>query len=454
LAGAADETNATYGCFITYAVNLSMVIPRDLVWPDPDPNVFECDAYHPPDMQRPIFMGHAAGPTHCRVQWRVFDPSTPPGNASEETWASVNEAYEGLPHPLAVETIILAHVGLAHWIVESMADSYYPDAMRLERRERRGGKGPKPCASIAEDWFSMVLLKMLRVVVGDRKRKSKSESKTQGLRYYGEKNGWDDPQVNAPRQIAKYFGKVIWTEIQQSYNKEEAARRHIIAYLLTRQSYRMGARVKQREIDQEEQVSCESGPCVAYQEETPERFAAVNEALNRALAECAKARALAECAQGCVLDDGERDRVLADCDTFDIRTRLLLAMKRENVLTEEEMGEQVGLGRDEVQRRLQDIRRSMETDLELPHNGQSKRAAKKPLPVLSVTEALLDSPDGDLFDRLLTQVRKGLLAEVQMAARLGWTRDQLQRRLHAMHETNGRCPGKRDLLDALIGVAD
>ena len=92
---------------------------------------------------------------------------------------------------------------------------------------------------------------------------------------------------------------------------------------------------------------------MAFHEETPDRIVAGKEALEHAL---------------------------AGGDIFD---RLLLTMKRENLLTEEAMGEQVGLDRDEVSRRLSRIREAMETDLELSHNGQSKRAAKKPPPVLS-----------------------------------------------------------------------
>jgi len=438
---------------------LVLALPAAPVWPDPDPNVFECDSYHPPDTRQPIFMGYAAGPTPCRVEWVAFDldappPHIPPGNASEATWASVYDAYEKLPNPLAVETLILAHVGLAHWIVEKMADQYYPDAMRLERGE------PKRYASIAEDWFSMALLKMLRVIVGDRKRKKGSN--TRGLRRIGEKHGWHAPEVNVPKQIAKYFGKVIWTEIWQSYKKEQAARRHTIAYLLTRQSHRKGARIKLGEIEQDEQdeqeeeVSCDSGPCVAFHEETPERIAAVNEALNRAVAECAKARALAKYARGRTLDDGEREKILAGCDTFDIIGRLLLTMKRENSLSEWKMGEQVGLSRDQVQRRLQGILGSMETDLELRHDAdeQSKRVARKPLPVLSAKDAFLGLLDGDLIDQLLTQVRDRLLSLVEMAARLGWTRDQLERRLCAMREADRGWAKKHDFLDALIAVAD
>ena len=70
-------------------------------WPALDPNVFDCDAWHPADHQRPTFAGYAAAPTLCRVQWLAFDPNTPAGSETEDTWASVDEAYWMLPNPLA-----------------------------------------------------------------------------------------------------------------------------------------------------------------------------------------------------------------------------------------------------------------------------------------------------------------------------------------------------------------
>ena len=66
-------------------------------WPIPDPNVFDEDSYHPPDWQRRTFAGHAAGPTLCRVGWMVFDSNTPAGNETEDSWGSVDAAYEMLP---------------------------------------------------------------------------------------------------------------------------------------------------------------------------------------------------------------------------------------------------------------------------------------------------------------------------------------------------------------------
>ena len=383
----------------------------DAAWPDPNQGVFEWDAWHPPDFRRPTFANHAAGPTHCRIEWLVFDPNTPAGNESEDTWASVEQAYWMLPHPLAAETMILAHVALAHRIVENTANVLYPLAMHMEAKGN---------TSIAPDWFSMALLKMLQVVVGDCKRKSRHNHATRGLRRAGEKHGWDCWDVDVPKQIGKYLGGAIKYHLWQEFKQHQRARKHVVTYLLRRHPDRKAGRVAKGEIDQQEIINSDSGPCVAFHTETPDRIVAEKEALDAACG-----------------------------DIFD---RLLLLMKRDGA-TETQIGEELAMSRDQVQRRLQDIRDAIQGDLELPRNGQSKRAPKKPLPVLSATEALLDSPDGDLFDRLLIQVRKGLLAEVQMAARLGWTRDQLQRRLHAMREANRRCPEKHDLLDALIGVA-
>ena len=148
----------------------------------------------------------------------------------------MNAAYWMLPNPLAIESIILAHVGLAHRIVSNMAHYYYPDAMHLE---------PKGFASIAEDWFSMALLKMLRVIVGDRKRKGRNKSKkksqkgqdertNEDLRCTGKRLGWDRPEVDVPKQIAKYLATATKREIRQTYEKEKTAREHTLKYLLRR----------------------------------------------------------------------------------------------------------------------------------------------------------------------------------------------------------------------------
>jgi hypothetical protein len=429
-----------------YPAGTAAIAPIPSV-PVPDPAAqFDRDSYHPADHTRPGFADYAAAPTLCRVKWMGHDPNTPAGNQSDETVASVVDAYRSLPNPLAVETITLAHVGLAHTIVANIANLAYPDAMHLE---------PQGYATIAEEWFSIALLKLLQVVKGDR-AKGKNDEKTPGLRSIGKEHGWDD--WDEPKHIAKYLGKAVRNEIWRCYKTQEKVRRRTVLHLLKSHSFEKAGRVKRGEIEQEEQVSCQSGPCVAFHEETPERVAAENEALNRALAECAKARALAKHprkrARGRALSERDRNRALADCDTFDIFDRLLLTMKRENLLSQKKMGEQLGLKRDQVQRRLRSIRKAMEADLELPHKGQGKRKAKNPLPVHSAKEALVDVPDGDIFDRLLTEVRKGLLAEVEMAARLGWTRDQLQRRLYAMREANGGCSKEHHLLDALFLVRE
>ena len=183
--------------------------------PVPDSRVFECDPWHPADYRRPIFADYAAAPPICRVEWLPFDPNAPahralPGDATEDTWISVGEAYLRLPDPMAIETIILAHVGLAHRIVANIANRLHPLAMHLE---------PQGFASIAEDWFSMALLKMFQVVIGDRKRKSLNKQTGYGLRCIGEKHGWDD--LKAPGHIAKYLGAAVKYEIWQSHKREQ-----------------------------------------------------------------------------------------------------------------------------------------------------------------------------------------------------------------------------------------
>ena len=163
----------------------------------------------------------------------AFDPNTPAGNATEDTWASVAEAYQMLPRPLAIETIILAHVALTHRIVENIADKVRPKIMHMEARG---------FASMAADWFSMALLKMVQVVQGDRKRKSKQKWRHTGLRRVGEKYGWDD--WTAPGHMAKYLGKAVKNEVWRSYAREGLAHKRTLAYLLKRHSYPKAGRIK------------------------------------------------------------------------------------------------------------------------------------------------------------------------------------------------------------------
>ncbi len=328
-------------------------------WPDPDPNVLDEDSWHPIDFRRRTFTGHAAGPTLCRVGWMAFDPETPAGNESEETWASVNAAYWTLPNPLAIESIILAHVGLAHRIVSNMAHYYYPDAMRLE---------PKGFASIAEDWFSMALLKMLRVIVGDRKRKSKSSNKKdqgekQDLRCTGRRLGWDRGEVDVPKQIAKYLATAIKREIRQTYEKEKTAREHTLKYLLKRQSFYKGDRINKQDqgkFHQAEIVRCDGGRFVAFHEETPDKIVAERESLDATL----------------------------DAACGDVSDRLILLMKRDGA-TQTRIGKELDLSRGQVQRRLEKVWEAMQGDVELPPdedeqskkaNGKSQKRAKRKAP--------------------------------------------------------------------------
>lgn len=317
--------------------------PPDPNWPDPDPNVLDEDSWHPPDRKRRTFVGYAAGPTLCRVGWMAFDPKTPAGNESEDTWASVDEAYERLPLPLAIETIILAHVALAHRIVWNIGQTVCPDAL---------GREPH-CASIAEDWFSMALLKMVRVVVGDRKRKGKKsqeeqeESETPDLRSVGRQHGWDNREVDAPKRIAKYLATAVRNEIWQAVNKEKKAAEHLLIYALKRECFYKGGKIIQGNEDKfhkAETVRGDRGQYVAYHEETPEK----------------------------TLLERESFDVACDVACDDIYDRLILLMKRDGA-TQTRIGKELQLSRGQVQRRLKKIREIMQGDVRPTTKGKSKK---------------------------------------------------------------------------------
>jgi hypothetical protein len=122
--------------------------------------------------------------------------------------------------------------------------------------------------------------------------------------------------------------------------------------------------------------------------------------------------------------------------------RQIIEMK-ELRLSDAEIGRRLGMKTHTVNRTWHRLLERLEEKLGLMPGKvieRAKRKAEEPPPVQSAKEAL-DSPDGDTFDRLLGLLREGTLTEVEMAARLGWTRDQVEERLHAMREPGGKLPG-------------
>ena len=192
----------------------------------------------------------------------------------------------------------------------------------------------------------MALSKMLRVIVGDRKRKSK-KNQQEDLRSIGEKYGWDRRKVDVPKQIAKYLGEAVRNEIWQDVKREQQARKHILTYLLERQSFYKGGRIIQGSEDRFHKAETVRGNCgryVAYHEETPDKIVAERESFD-----------------------------VACGDVFD---RLILLMVRDGA-TQTKIGEELELTRGQVQRRLKKIEKALQGDSQPPANGQSEKRAER-----------------------------------------------------------------------------
>ncbi len=307
-------------------------------FPIPDPSVFDADSWHPPDYERGFgFSDYPAAPTLSRVAWMGFDQNTPAATVDENTWFSTVEAYRSLPHPQAVESIILGHVPylqktVYRWVAINRGD----DALRLEQRGRcallkewAGHKTKmKGGATIGEDLFSVGLLKLVKVVPS--------------LRKVGKRYNWDELEV--PCHIGKYLGQVVKNAIRDYLNREKWDHERILEYLQTCHPFLKAGRIKRGEIDDVDQVSCNGSSYVAFHMNTPDQEAAPLDALTGA------------------------------CE--DIFDRLLLTMRREGVLTQAKMGKELGLTRSKVQRRLYDIRKRMEKDLGLLPKKSSKRSQR------------------------------------------------------------------------------
>ena len=119
--------------------------------------------------------------------------------------------------------------------------------------------------------------------------------------------------------------------------------------------------------------------------------------------------------------------------TDDEAEKQIIEMK-ELRLSDAEIGRRLGMRTHTVNRRWHRLLNRLEERLGLMPGKIEERAKRKPDEPQPSAKETLNLPGDDLFDRLLTSLREGTLTEVEMAARLGWTRDQLQGRLHAMRE--------------------
>ena len=119
--------------------------------------------------------------------------------------------------------------------------------------------------------------------------------------------------------------------------------------------------------------------------------------------------------------------------TDDEAEKQIIEMK-ELRLSDAEIGRRLGMRTHTVNRRWHRLLNRLEERLGLMPGKIEERAKRKPDEPQPSAEETHNLPGDDLFDRLLNSLREGTLTEVEMAARLGWTRDQLQSLLHTMRE--------------------
>jgi hypothetical protein len=357
-----------------------------LILPPPILPDYVADSWHPEDYTKPSeWPFFAAGPTRSYVEWLAFDKeNTPAGDASEETWASLVDAYRHLPHKLAVESVILAHVPYVHKMVYKwMRTVLGLDAERKELRgrqlvlmERAGVKTKKKGggATIAEDLFSVGLLTLVETAPR--------------LREVGRRENWDD--WDAPGHMAHYLGVAASNAIWDCFEAEKVDREHVLAYL---KKFHVGSALSllppaRKPLDgdtvpidddkgyQFTPMKALSWPVGGQSDTTPQLDRAVS-------AQPDDAQETAHQRQGRYLPYhkltpaaiAERNELLNRA-CRDVKDRLLLTMRREGVATETEMGEWVDLRRSQVNRRLHRLQETLEKAFDLRSLPACKRASR------------------------------------------------------------------------------
>jgi hypothetical protein len=342
------------------SLDWSLLLPTDPC-PDSDPTGLAADPWHPPDFEVGLGLaGYAAGSALARVEW-MHSANTPAAYSKVDdrviengetavvgdvpaAWASIVHAYQRLPHPLAVESIIFGHVAYLHrlaynWVQEHLGDR----AIRLEQQGKqailtqKAGKKTKQKggATIGEDLFSVGLLKIVRLV--------------RLLPRIGKRYAWDDWE--APGHIGRYAGECAKNAIKDYLRKERQDRRHILGYLQRRHTLPKAGRIKSGEVDDVDQLFCNGAPCVAFSTDGSDELA--------------------------IFQPAEVKDAL-DHACRDIIDRLLLTMKRNGVLTETQMGQLYGLTRDQVNDRLGRLVRDLQDALALERQPARKRCSRKP----------------------------------------------------------------------------
>lgn len=342
------------------------MIPVDLS-PGPDA-VFPEDSWHPwtdwykwrsehpgSDRRRSWTCENEAPPTEFRAEYFGNGNRAPAGNASKETLLDLKNAYESLPHPEAIVSIIMAHLGLLHTVVGRIREANGMDY------------------ATGADLFSAALIKLWKMAPK--------------LKRLGERNCWDgyDFAQCGSRYIGQSVRRALWERLREKEEREKKAEDWILEYLGTHHSY---ARAKRTRDDEPDAASCDGNQHVLIDEKPPDLPVRIKEAVDRACRDEAKRRLFRMREKG--LSEEEKERLEHDACV----NRQLLELWEEGILTQTQIGKEVGLHRDQVRRRLRALLKLLATRLGLdPEEDAAKRSSR-----LRIKPAQYDSRGKDEDD--------------------------------------------------------
>lgn len=321
-----------------------------------DPNNFDANVWLPPDFSRGFGdTDYSAGPTRCVVDWlnnnnirptlsqedeQAVERNGDYGATVPDPWAGIVYAYDKLPDPRAVETIILGHIPLASVIVTNWVWRFYN-----RKADQNDG-----------DLFSMALLLLTEIVPS--------------MKVTGEKYKWDDWE--SPAHMASYLGTSIWNQLSEDFRKRQKEHKGILEYLelkprpskkIPSHFFSEGYHCIHTAVPQNKSEKMEDAEDAAESEETQTRKRAIDTSVPNWMP-------YDYMTPDKIMESQERPKwqkatfgEMLDAVCVDIYDRLLLTMKRKGTLSEAEMGELYGLSRDNVNRRIARLHSALQEEL-------------------------------------------------------------------------------------------
>ena len=325
---------------------------------DPPPGTFDMDPWHPAPAdtrhQKWGFADFAGGPTLSFVDW-LHNANMPAADQDPDTWTGVVHAYQSLPEPWAVESVIFAHILYICRVIQNWVwRSFNCNVTQND-----------------DDFFSVALLKIVEIVPS--------------LLELGQQRDWDN--WDAPEYIAAYLGTSVRNQLFRDLIKLSKEHDAILTFL---QSQRCPIPIPAtRSSFSDHSIYLVPEPYVKKKKKEkdnknePKKEESTEELERRLAREMQSTSIVDGLSFYMAYDDMTPDKILqlkeeaqqkksfgaifgSICE--DIFDMFLLTMKREGILTETEMGELYGgkpngLGRDAVNRRLARLHVSLQEEL-------------------------------------------------------------------------------------------